>query len=92
MRLRDFHRFGEITSLPKEDIGQRSAVVRRDRNDLGVGTNAAVLVAQFPRIQLPALVVLPHSPREHFLGAPLLVRLGERRGTWPKQKDDLLHG
>jgi hypothetical protein len=91
MRLGDFHGLGEVTRLQKENGGQRSSSRRRASIALGVRTYPTVLIAQFPRIQLPALAVLPQGPRSHFIGSALLVRLGELCGTLLKEEDELFH-
>lgn len=89
MRPCDFHRFGEVTCLQKEEGGQRSTVRWRALIALGVRTHPLVLRAQFPWIQLPALAVLPQCPRSHFIGAALRVRLGELCGALLKEEDEL---
>ncbi len=91
MRPGGFHRFGEVRRLQKEESRQSCTVRWRASIALGVRTQAVLLIAQFSRIQLPALVVLPQCPRSHFVGAAFLVRLGELRWALLKEEDKLFH-
>jgi len=85
MAIRNSHRIGKIASFQKGDRDQRSIAGFPDRATLAVRADPVVLLAQYPRVELPTIVVLLYRPCPNFLGATFLLSLGELYGTLSKK-------
>jgi len=59
MAIRNSLRFGKIASFQKSDCDQRSIAGLPDRAALAVRADPVVLLAQYPRVEFPTIVVLP---------------------------------